>query len=62
MDWFTAFMPLTPDANKDDPAIANVKGDRKTKFAISNWTAYSNTKVMMCNAREQGHIFASKFR
>jgi hypothetical protein len=47
MDWFTAFMPLTPNANKEDPAIANVKGDRKTNFAVSNWTAYSNTKAMM---------------
>ncbi len=62
MDWFTAFMPLTPDANKEDPAIANVKGNRKTKFALSNWTAYSNTKAMMCNAGEKGHIFAGKFK
>ncbi len=62
MDWFTAFMPLTPDANKEDPAIVNVKGDHKTKFAVSNWTAYSNTKAMMCNAGEKSHIFAGKFR
>ncbi len=62
MDWFTAFMPLTSDANKEDPAIANVKGDRKTKFAVSNWTAYSNTKAMMCNTGEKGHIFAGKFK
>jgi hypothetical protein len=47
MDWFTAFMPLTPNANKEDPAIANVKGDCKTKFVVSNWTANSNTKAMM---------------
>ena len=38
MDWFTAFMPLTPDANLEDAAVANVKGDRTTKFAVSNWT------------------------
>jgi hypothetical protein len=62
MDWFMAFMLLIPDANKEDPAIANMKGNRKTKFAVSNWPAYSNTKVMMCNAREQGHIFADKFK
>jgi hypothetical protein len=62
MDWFTAIMLLTLDANKEDPAIANVKVDRKTKFAVSNWTAYSNTKAMMCNAGEQGHIFAGKFK
>ena len=62
MDWFTAFMPFTPDANLVDPAIANVKGDRMTKFAVSNWTAYSNTKAMLNNAGEEGHIFAGKHR
>jgi hypothetical protein len=62
MDWFTAFMPLTPDANKEDPAVANVKGDRTTKFAVSNWTAYSNTKAMLNNAGEEGHIFAGKHK
>ncbi len=36
MDWFTAFLLLTPDAKKKDPAVANVKGDRCTKFAVSN--------------------------
>jgi hypothetical protein len=37
MDWFTAFMPMTPDMNWEDAAAANVKGDRTTKFAVSNW-------------------------
>jgi hypothetical protein len=62
MDWFTAFMWLTPDANMEDPAIANVKEDRTTKFAVSNWTACSNTKAMLNNAGEEGHIFAGKHR
>jgi hypothetical protein len=62
MDWFTAFMPLTPDMNQEDPAAANVKGDRTTKFAVSNWTGYSNAKAMLCNAGERGHIFAGKFK
>ena len=62
MDWFTAFMWLTPDANLEDPAIANVKEDRTTKFAVSNWTAYSNMKAMPNNAGEEGHIFAGKHR
>ena len=44
MDWLTAFMLLTLDPNKEDPAVANVKGDRTTKFAVFNWTTYSNTK------------------
>ncbi len=60
MDWFMAFMLLTPDANKEDPAVANVNGDGRTKFAVSNWTAYSNTKVMLNGAGEEGHIFAGK--
>jgi hypothetical protein len=34
MDWFTAFMPLTPDANLKDSAIANMKGDKTPKFAM----------------------------
>ncbi len=62
MNWFTAFMPLTPDANKEDPAMVNVKGDCHTKFAISNWTVYSNTKGMLNGAGEEGHIFAGKHR
>ncbi len=62
MDWFMAFMPLTPDMNREDPRVPNVKGDKTTKFAISNWTAYSNTKVMMCNTGGQGNIFAGKFK
>ncbi len=53
MDWFTAFMPQTPNNNMDDPAVANVKGDCRTKFAILNWTAYSNTKAMMAGAGDE---------
>ena len=36
MNWFTAFMPLTPDANLEDLAITYVKGDKTTKFAVLN--------------------------
>jgi hypothetical protein len=60
MDWFKEFMPLTPNANKEDPAVANVKGDCHTKFSVSNWTAYSNTKAMLNGDGEEGHIFAGK--
>ncbi len=60
MHWLTAFMLLTPDANKEDLAVANMKGDCRTKFAVSNWAAYSNTKVMLNGAGEEGHIFAGK--
>jgi hypothetical protein len=62
MDWFTAFMPLTPNANKEDLAVTNVKDDCRTKFAVSNWSAYSNTKAMLNGAGEAGHIFAGKHR
>ncbi len=60
MDWFTAFMLLSPEANKRDLAVANVKCDCRAKFAVSNWMAYSNTKVMLNEAGEEGHIFAGK--
>ena len=62
MDWFTAFMPMTPEMNREDAAAANVKGDRTTKFAVSNWTADSNAKAMLCNAGASGHIFSGKFK
>ncbi len=62
MDWFTAFMPLTPNMNCEDLGVANIKGSQTAKFDISDWTAYSNTKAMMCNAGELGHIFAGKFK
>jgi len=62
MDWFIAFMPRTPDDNKEDPALANVKGDRTTKFAVLNWTGYSNAKAMLNNAGQKGHILADKYK
>jgi hypothetical protein len=62
MDWFMAFMPLTPNMNCEDPGVANIKGDKTTKFSVSNWTAYSNMKALMGNAGEPGHIFAGKFK
>ncbi len=60
MDWFVAFMPQTPDNNNEDPALAIIKGDRTTKLAISDWTAYLNAKAMLNNAGQKGHIFANK--
>ncbi len=62
MDWFSAFMPMTPDMDKEDPAAANVEGDRTTKFAVSNWMGYSNAETMLCNAGESGSIYAGKFK
>jgi hypothetical protein len=62
MDWFVAFMPLTSDLNREDPAVVNIKGYKATKFPILNWTAYFNTKAIMCNAGVPAHIFAGKFK
>ena len=62
MDWFTALMPMTPDDNKEDAVVTNVKGDNTTKFAVSNWMAYSNTKAMLCNVGKLGSIYSGKFK
>ncbi len=62
MDWFTAFMPLTPDMNWENHAKANVKGDGVSIFAFSNWTQYSNLKAQMVGAGKKGHIFAGKYK
>ena len=53
---------MTQAMNLEDPAVANVKGDKTTKFSVANWTAYSNAKAMMCNAGEPGSIYAGKFK
>ena len=62
MDWFTSLMPMTPDDNKEDAVAANVKGNNTTKFAVSNWMAYSNTKAILCNAFKPGSIYSGKFK
>jgi hypothetical protein len=62
MDWFSVLMPMNPAMNQEDPAAANVKGNKTTVFAVSNWTAYSNTKAIMCNTGEPGSIYAGKFK
>ena len=62
IDWFSAFMSMTPDMNREDLAAEHVKGDRTTKFAVSNWMTYSNAKAMICNAGEPRSIYAGKFK
>ncbi len=52
---------MLPEHNLENEREANVKGDQETKFAILNFTIYSNLKAVMCNAGEEGHIFAGKF-
>ena len=62
LDWFNAVLPLTPDDNLEDVADIDVKGNGKSKFAISNWTAYTSSKAAICNAGEDGYIFAGKYK
>ena len=51
IEWFTALCPLTPGANKEDAAKANVTGDHRTPFSVSNLASYSNTKASLVKAR-----------
>jgi len=44
-DWLDSLLPLTPKDNLEDLAEIDVTGDRKTKFAISNWTSYTAAKA-----------------
>ena len=62
MDWFNALMPMFPEDNLEDPLKANVKGDGVSKFSVSQWAAYSNTKATLANAGQKGHIFEGKFK
>ena len=62
MDWFNALMTLTPSDNIEDGAAANVKGDKRTKFTMSNWAEYSNTTSLLVNAGEVEHIYAGKYK
>ncbi len=54
MDWVNALLPMAPADNLEDAAAANVKGNGASKFSISNWTAYSNTKAMITMLGEKG--------
>ncbi len=51
-----------PADNLKDAQLANVNGNKESKFTVSNWTISSNLKAMMCNAGQEGHIFANKFQ
>ena len=62
MDWFNSQCPLTQNDNIEDAAAANVTGDRKTIFSMSNWNVYTNTKAMLVNAGEPGCIYAGKYK
>ncbi len=53
---------MMPADNLEDAQLANVKGNKESKFTVSNWTFYSNLKAVMCNAGQEGHIFANKIQ
>ena len=57
MDWFNDMIPVPPEENLENPEVDNVKGDKKSKFLVSQWSAYSNAKASLTNAGEKGHIF-----
>ena len=62
MDWFNALLTMTPEEKLENPAVANVKGEKKSKLLISTWSAYSNAKASLANAGDKGHIFESTFK
>eukprot|EP00957_Ditylum_brightwellii_P196244 14952577-Ditylum_brightwellii.AAC.1 len=49
VDWLNSLLLLIPKDNSEDLVEIDVTGDRKTKFAVSNWTPYTATKARMAN-------------
>ncbi len=47
MDWIHPLLAMTPAYNLENNWAARVIRNGTSKFAISNQTAYSNTKAMM---------------
>ncbi len=56
-DWLNALLPLTPRDNLETIESVDVKGDKKIKFLVANWTSYTNKKARIVNAGEWGHQF-----
>ena len=54
LDWFRSIMPLYPGDNLEDLKSINAIGDGATKFCVSNWRGYTNTKAQMAGAGEKG--------
>lgn len=53
---------MTLANNLEIVPVANVKGSGTTKFAISNWTAYSNANTMPSNTGDEEHIYTGKVK
>ena len=60
VEWLKSFIPFTLANNKYNADLADVKGDKKTKFAFLDWTAYSNVKGMLVNTGTAGCIYGGK--
>ncbi len=56
MDWVNTLLPMTLAENSKGVWGSNMKGNNTSKF-ISNWTTYTTTKAMMCNAGKEGRIY-----
>ncbi len=61
-DWFNALLPLTGRDNLELIDNIDVKNDKRTKFLVANWTAYTNCKARIANAGEFGSPFAGRWR
>ena len=59
-DWFYSVLHLTPKDNFEEIGDVDMTGDVRTKFAVINWTLYSNIKGQMVNAGKYGHPFAGR--
>ena len=59
-DWLNSFLPLTPKDNFEDIGDVGATGDGRAKFAVSNWTIYTNVKGQIANDGEYGHPFAGR--
>ena len=60
--WLNSLLLMTPEENLDNPAVDNVKGYKKSKLSLLQWSAYSIAKASLANAGEKGHIFESKLK
>mmetsp|Transcript_14413 Transcript_14413/g.30257 ORF Transcript_14413/g.30257 Transcript_14413/m.30257 type:complete len:556 (-) Transcript_14413:739-2406(-) len=58
-DWVNALLPLTPSDNLESIEDVDVKGDKRTKFSVSNWTSYTNMKATI--AGERGHSVTGRW-
>ena len=62
MKWFTSIMPLTPDQNLEDlEDVDPVEDGKGTKFCVSNWRGYLNSKADMAGAGYEGREYENRW-